>query len=157
VIAHDESRPARQGARAAARARKDEELANATALLRAEYDQARSALGRLWFVERQRLRVKALDAAFQAGAALCALAAATTITVLTVLLLVGSTRRVMAQWTGDAWWSDVVLGVLLVALLAIAASLARRAFHRKALAAAQRHLAQVPAASSVTATAERRA
>lgn len=155
MIAHDNARPARQGPRAAARARKDEEFENATALLHAEYDQARSALGRLWFVERQRLRVKALDAAFKAGVALCALAAATTITILTVLLLVGSTRRGMAQWTGNAWWSDVVIGVVLVAVLVVATLLVRRAYHRKALASALQHLAQHPAQPVKATPAER--
>jgi hypothetical protein len=141
VIAHDDAKPARPGTRAAARAAKEEEFQNATTLLRAEYEQARAALSRLLFVERQRLRVRLVDAGLGAGAALCVAAAATTMTILAVMMLIATARRGMAAWTDNAWWGDVVIALVLLASIVVALVAVRRSLHKKALAVTERHLA----------------
>lgn len=114
----------------------------ATGRLRAELDETFVALRRTVYVERQILGLSIFDAAFRCAVFACLGATGLAIAIASAWLLVASTRRGLAQWTGGAWWSDLVLALLLALALAGAAHGVRRLVHRSALARTRRGLAQ---------------
>jgi hypothetical protein len=100
------------------------------------------ALKRSLYIERQALGLSLFDTGYRlagfAAAAICGIAVALVAT----LLSVASARRGLQVLTDGAWWSDLVLAVLLMVLLAGAAHALRRFIHRSTLAETRRVLSK---------------
>jgi len=109
--------------------------------LRVEVDQTLSALKRAAYVERESLGLALFDVGLRgflyatAGAAVLALAVAAT------LLVVSGARAGLQSWTGNAWWSDWILAIASLAVIAVAVRVTRGAVHRSTLNRTRRALA----------------
>jgi hypothetical protein len=117
-----------------------DEFTQAREHLITEFKQAFTAWKRALYVERRAIGLSLFDAGLRAavlaGVTISWLAVAVTAT----LLFVGGARRGLQLWTGGAWWSDVVLAIALVGMLAGAAHAVRRFVHRSTLEKTRRVL-----------------
>lgn len=125
-----------------------DELRVARERLHSEIDGVLTALKRAWLVERKVIGLVIFDAGYRAACyAALALAGLLTLLVATLLLLAGA-RHGLRVWTDGAWWSDVVLAVVLIGILAAVAHGVRRTVHRSTLATTHRMLSETPAVGS---------
>lgn len=111
-----------------------DEFARATAALGAELGEALSAFRRSLLAERQIVQLRLFELALRAGLWACALLCASALSLAAALLIVGSARQGLSLWSGSAWWSDLVLGLSILGLVAWGVHGARRGVHRRALA-----------------------
>ncbi len=124
--------------------RAHDEFARTTAALGAEFEQAFSAFRRSLLAERQVLQLRLFELALRAGLWACALMCASALSLAAALLIVGSVRQGLSLWSGSAWWSDLLLGGMILGLVAWCVHGARRAVHRRALARVRRALPHEP-------------
>jgi hypothetical protein len=92
-------------------------------------------------LQRQEAALRLFDAAWSAILVALAALAGLILAGCATLLLVAGARRGLATWTEGAWWSDMVLGAGLAALVVGGLQLVQKAKHRRALRRAQRALA----------------
>lgn len=125
-----------------------DELRVARERLNAEVEGAFTTFKRMLFVERKALGLAVFDSAYMAACyGALALTGLMTMLVATWLLL-ASVRRGLQIWTDGAWWSDLVLGAVLIGILAGIAHGARRYVHRSTLAKTRRALSESDLAKS---------
>jgi hypothetical protein len=125
-----------------------EELAAASQRLRTEFTDTFALLRRALYIEGQALKLSLVDTGIRAVVGI-ALAITSIVAIVAALLLgISALRRGLAILAQGAWWSDLVLALAIVGLLAAAVVLARRGMHKAVLARTKRHLAEsvVPAA-----------
>lgn len=108
--------------------------------LRQEFDATLNSFQRSVYAERQALGLRIFDGAFRWGTYVWIGAVTLALAITSVYLIVASTRRGLALWTSDAWWSDLVLAVALVLAVVVAAHTLRRYVHRSALERTRRAL-----------------
>lgn len=129
-----------------------DEVATSTARLRAELEGAFAALLRAAYVQRQALSLKLFDSALRMGAVLVVGISVLALAVTSAMFAMLAVRRGLSAALHGAWWSDLVLAAAVAVLLAVAATLARRAFHKSVLQRTRRRLAEgkSPAATART-------
>lgn len=140
--AHETHESKSRSAAAAKNGKASDDLAAASQHLRTEFTDTFAALRRALYVEKQALTLSLFDAGMRAGVGV-ALAIASIVAMVAALLLgISALRRGLAILAQGAWWSDLVLALAIVGLVAAALALARRAVHKAVLARTQRRLAQ---------------
>lgn len=92
-------------------------------------------------LQRRAVALRLFDTAWRAGVAALAAVVAVVAAAAATLLLVAGVRRGLATWTDNAWWSDLVLGGAMAAVLCIGLYSLQRTVHRNALKQIQRKLA----------------
>lgn len=105
-----------------------------------------AAFSRAAFVEKQRWKLRLQDSVVKVGAGVCAGIVGLCFAVSSALLIVVGIRRGLAVLTDDAWWADVVAGLLIAGALGGAFYGALRLMHRSALTKVRRALG-TPAAN----------
>jgi hypothetical protein len=108
--------------------------------LRTEWQHTLTAVKRAYYVERQVLGLKVFDVGFRVALGVLGGFTAIALAVAGALLVVFGARRGLVVWTRDAWWVDLIVGAVILALLGLGAFLARRAVHRGTLARTRAHL-----------------
>lgn len=112
--------------------------------VREELGRAWTAWRRSWMAERRLWQLRAFDLSLRIGIWTCALLCASALSLVAAYLIVRSLRLGLERWSGGAWWSDLVLGTFILAVIAFAIARARRGVHRRALARVQLELALPP-------------
>lgn len=121
-----------------------DELQIAADRLRREIDQTIQSAKRALYVRREVLTLSLFDLGFGAGTVAIAGAGAIALAIAAALLLVNGVRRGMAQWTHDAWWSDVAVATAIAAAVALVAWSVKRRMHKAVLARTRARLETPP-------------
>lgn len=116
----------------------------ATGRLRTEFDTTMTALKRSLYIERKALGLAIFENGFRLMTFVGLGATAIALTIFAGFLFVGSVRQGLVLWTNGAWWSDLVLAVVLGGSIALIAHSLRRYVHRSVLASARRGLESRP-------------
>ncbi|MDZ4773753.1 MAG: hypothetical protein SGI72_11540 [Planctomycetota bacterium] len=117
-----------------------EELRLAREALSAEIDGVFNGLKRSLYIEKRVLGLSIFDTGYRVAGFAAAAISGLAVALIATFLVVTSARRGMQMWTNDAWWSDLVLAVALLALLIGIAHAVRRWVHRSTLAETRREL-----------------
>lgn len=117
-----------------------EELRLAREALNTEIHGVFRSLKRALYVEKRVLGLTMFDAGYRLAGFAAVTLSGLAISLVATLLLVASVRRGLQVLTQDAWWSDLILAVVLLALLFGAAPAYRRFIHRSTLAETRREL-----------------
>jgi len=116
----------------------------ATGRLRAEFDTTMTALRRSFSVQRKALGLSIFEGGYRLMTFIGLGLTAITLIIYAAFLFVGSARQGLTLWTNGAWWSDLVVALVLGGSIVLIAHSVRRKVHRAALASARRGLESSP-------------
>lgn len=109
--------------------------------LRGDLSEGYAALKRSIYIERRALGLALFDSAFHVVSVAAGVIVAVTLVITASVLTVIGLRRGIATWSQDAWWSDLLLAGVLLAIVGLGAWTYHRWMHRSTLAGTRRHLA----------------
>ncbi len=123
------------------------ELHEAVSAVKAEFREARAALGRSLRLQRKALRLAAFDSAYKAGIGLVYFGLALTMSIAAALLGLSGLREGLVVWTHGAWWADLLLALFVALALAASALALRRRVFRSILIGSNRVFRGAPVSS----------
>ncbi len=118
-----------------------EQADEALEALRRDLVQGYAALKRSLYIERRALGLALFDSAFHVVSVAAGVVVAVTLAITASVLTVIGLRRGVATWSQDAWWSDILLAGVLLAIVGLGAWSYRRWMHRSTLSDTRRRLA----------------
>ena len=125
---------------ASAAAEDPDRLEAAASSWRQEVDAIRAALMRSLDLQKRAVGLRLFDAAWRGVIAAMGIVVAIVMAACAALLLIEGARRGLATWSGDAWWSDLVIGGVLAAVVCSGLYSVQRIAHQTSRKQVQRKL-----------------